>query len=266
MKRGTNRAAIPRFASPRRKNMTHGSRLSTGRRNVLSLFVLALATAALIGSASPANGSTALGTTTTLGNDVVHYLSAATLLGPVPASQQVTVGVVLNGPNQAAEDSYLAQLYNPNSTLYQQFLDPDTFNQQFGVPATTVQAAQTWLTGAGLQVSSVEGATTYLLASGTAAQISAAFATPMNRYSDGGRTFYANAIVPTVPASLPISTVLGLNDYAYFVAPTSESDWKTRSPPAKTIRSRTRALITIPMVINRPAVAAKPKAGDRPIA
>ncbi len=49
-----------------------------------------------------------------------------------------------------AEDSYLAQLYDPSSSLYQQFLDPDTFNQQFGVPATTVQAAQSWLSGAGL--------------------------------------------------------------------------------------------------------------------
>ena len=160
-----------------------------------------------------------LGTTTTLTRDVVHYLSAATLLGPVPASQQVTVGVVLNNPNQGAEDSYLAQLYDSSSSLYQQFLDPDTFNQQFGVPATTVQAAQSWLAGSGLQVTSVEGATTYLLASGTAAQVAATFATPLNRYSAGGRTFYANAVAPTVPASLPIATVLGLNNYAFFVTP-----------------------------------------------
>ena len=117
--------------------MTHGSGLPTGRRNVFVLFLLALATAALIASASPAQGSMSIGTTTTLNNDVVHYLSAATLLGPVPASQQVTVGVVLNNPNQAAEDAYLAQLYDPNSSIYQQFLDSDTFNQQFGVPATT---------------------------------------------------------------------------------------------------------------------------------
>jgi hypothetical protein len=32
------------------------------------------------------------------------------LVGALPAAQQVTVGVVLNNPNQAAEDSYLAQL------------------------------------------------------------------------------------------------------------------------------------------------------------
>jgi pseudomonalisin len=199
--------------------MTRHCGLPTGRRHVFSAFVLALATAALIGSAAPAQGSASLGTTTTLARDVVHYLSAATLLGPVPASQQVTVGVVLSNPNQSAEDSYLAQLYDPSSSIYQQFLDPDVFNQQFGVPATTVQAAQSWLAGSGLQVTSIEGATTYLLASGTAAQVSATFGTPLNRYSAGGRTFYANAVAPTVPASLPISTVLGLNDYAFFVTP-----------------------------------------------
>jgi subtilase family serine protease len=49
--------------------------------------------------------------------------------------------------------------------------------------------------------------------------VSALFGTPLNNYSAGGRTFYANAAAPTVPSSLPISTVLGLNDYAFFVTP-----------------------------------------------
>jgi len=187
----------------------------TGSRCLLPLLVV-LAAAILAGSGS---ASSTLGTTTTLTSDVVHYLGAATLLGPVPASRQITVGVVLEGANAAAEDAYLAQLYDPSSSNYQQFLDPDAFNLQFGVPATTYQAAQTWLTGAGLTVTPVEGATTYLLATATAAQVSAAFGTPLNLYSAGGRTFYANAVAPTVPASLPIQTVLGLNDYAYFVTP-----------------------------------------------
>src|SRR6266498_1755671 len=187
----------------------------TGSRCLLPLLVV-LAAALLAGSGS---ASSTLGTTTTLMSDVVHYLGAATLLGPVPASRQITVGVVLEGANAAAEDAYLAQLYDPSSSNYQQFLDPDAFNLQFGVPATTYQAAQTWLTGAGLTVTPVEGATTYLLATATAAQVSAAFGTPLNLYSAGGRTFYANAVAPTVPASLPIQTVLDLNDYAYFVTP-----------------------------------------------
>ena len=155
-----------------------------------------LAAATLAGSGSAAS---TLGTTTPLTTDVVHYLSVASLLGPVPSSQTITVGVVLNNPNNAAENAYLAQLYDPGSSNYQQFLDPDQFNAQFGVPATTVSAAQTWLSGAGLTVTAVEGATNYLLASGTAAQVSAAFGTPLNRYSAGGRTFYANSAAPTLP-------------------------------------------------------------------
>ncbi|HET8893057.1 MAG TPA: S53 family peptidase [Gaiellaceae bacterium] len=181
--------------------------------------VLTLGLAALLGASRSASGSTSLGPTTTLSSDVVHYLSAATLLGAVPATQQVTVGVVLNNPNQAAEDAYLVQLYDPSSANYQQFLDPDQFNAQFGVPSTTVSAATSWLTGGGLSVSQPEGATTYLQASGTVAQVSALFGTPLNTYAAGGRTFYANAVAPAVPSALPIATVLGLNDYAYFVTP-----------------------------------------------
>lgn len=193
--------------------------LRARRLRFIPVLALVLALAALLGASTPARGSTSLGPTTTLSNDVVHYLSAATLLGSVPGSQQLSVGVVLNNPNQAAEDSYLASLYDPSSANYQQFLDPDQFNQQFGVPATAVSAATSWLTAGGLSVSQPEGATTYLVASGTAAQVSALFGTPLNTYSAGGRTFYANALAPTVPSGLPIDTVLGLNNYAFFVAP-----------------------------------------------
>src|SRR5947209_7097276 len=194
---------IPRYASPRRVYSMKHPRVLRRRIRFVSLLALALAATALIGAASPARGSMSLGTTT-LDRDVVHYLSAATLLGPVPASQEVTVGVVLNNPNQAAENAYLAQLYDPSSANYQQFLDPTAFAQQFGVPASTVSAVTSWLTGGGLSVSAPEGATTYLQATGTAAQVSTLFSTPLNVYSAGGRTFYANAPAPTVPVPLPV--------------------------------------------------------------
>ena len=190
-----------------------------GRRRLAPALLAALAVAITLGATSTAQGSTSLGATTTLTRDVVWNLSAATLLGPVPASQQVTVGVVLNNPNQAAEDSYLASLYDPSSSNYQNFLDPGTFATMFGVPSSTVSSATSWLQAGGLSVTQPEGATTYLQATGTAAQVSALFGTPLNTYSAGGRTFYANTVAPSVPASLPISRVLGLNDFAYFTTP-----------------------------------------------
>jgi subtilase family serine protease len=176
-----------------------------------SLALAALGCAALLGAVSPAQAGS--GATTTLTTDVVHNLSYATLTGSVPASQTVTVGVFLSNPNQAAEDAYAKQLYDPSSPNYGNYLDPDTFNSEFGVPAANLQAAEAWLQGAGLTVTPVESATDYVLASGSAAQVEAAFGTPLNTYTAAGRSFYANTTAPTVPASLGISDVLGLNNF-----------------------------------------------------
>jgi subtilase family serine protease len=183
-----------------------------GPRSFRALLALAaVGCAALLGAGSPA--ARASGASTTLSNDVVHNLSLATLTGPVPATQTVTVGVFLSNPNQAAEDAYAKQLYDPSSPNFGNYLDPGTFNTEFGVPASNFQATQTWLQGKGLTVTSVEGATDYMLASGSAAQVEAAFGTPLNTYTAAGRSFYANTVAPTVPASLGISNVYGLNNF-----------------------------------------------------
>jgi pseudomonalisin len=186
------------------------------RRRRSQCAVLAVAVVAALVASREAR---AAGATVTLTADVVHNLASATLLGPVPASQPVAVGVFLNSPNQAAEDAYVKQLYDPTSSNYQNFLDADTFNQQFGVPAATMQATQAWLQGAGLTLTTVDGATNYVLATGSAAKVAAAFGTALNRYSAYGRTFYANAVAPKVPASLGVDTVLGLNDFNQLSTP-----------------------------------------------
>ena len=205
-------------------------------QRVQALLVAVAAVAALAGAGTGTSaGSTG---TVTLSNDVVHHLGAATLVGPVAPTRPITVGVVLENPNEAGEDAYLASLYDPSSANYQNFLDPDQFNLQFGVSSATFQAAQTWLTGAGLQVATIDGASSYLLARGSAAQVASAFGTPLNTYSAGGRTFYANAVAPSVPASLPIATVLGLNNFNRFttphVAPASGTPTTTTAAPTGT--------------------------------
>ncbi len=175
--------------------------------------------ATLVLTSSAAFGSTAYGPTTTLPNGVVRNLSLATLTGSVPASQTVTVGIDLTNPNQAAEDAYVKQLYDPSSANYENFLDPDTFNSEFGVPAASFQAAQSWAQSQGLTVSTIETSTSYFMASGTAAQVESAFSTPLNTYTYAGRAFYANTVAPSVPVSLGIGSVLGLNDYNRFFTP-----------------------------------------------
>jgi len=204
-----------------------------GPRSYRALLALAaVGCAALLGAGSPA--AQASGATTTLSNDVVHNLSYATLTGSVPATQTVTVGVFLSNPNQAAEDAYVKQLYDPSSPNYGNYLDPDTFNTQFGVPAAKFQAAQAWLQGAGLTVTPIEGSTQYVLASGSAAQVGAAFGTPLNYYTANGRSFYANALAPKVPASLGVSYVYGLNNFNKLSIPRVQASgpWTTGTQDA----------------------------------
>ena len=196
------------------------------------LALAAVGCAALFGAGSPA--AQAGGATTTLSHDVVQNLSLATPTGSVPASQTVTVGVFLSNPNQAAEDAYVKQLYDPSSPNYGNYLDPDTFNSEFGVPAATFQAAESWLQGAGLSVTPIEGATDYVLASGSAAQVEAAFGTPLNTYTANGRSFYANTSAPKVPASLGISDVLGLNNWNKLSIPRVEATGPTTTTAVPT--------------------------------
>jgi subtilase family serine protease len=176
---------------------------------------VAAAVVVVVGAARPASGDQV----TRLSQYGVRNLGLATLVGPVAATQPVTVGVYLDNPNQAAEDAYVKTLYDPGSANYENFLDPDQFESQFGVPASELQAAETWLQSQGLQTTTPEGATNYVLATGTAAQVSAAFNTTLNDYTYGGRTFYANTAAPQVPSALGISAVFGLNDVNEFFTP-----------------------------------------------
>jgi pseudomonalisin len=215
--------------------MPAGLRRPRTRRAILAL--AAVGVAALLSAAGQAQ---AVGGTTTLTNDVVQNLNLATYVAPVAATRPITVGVFLKNPNQAAEDAYVKQLYDPASPNYQSFLDPDSFTTQFGVPAATVQAARSWLEGAGLTVSSVETSTDYLLATGSAARVQAAFGTPLNVYAANGKSFYANTLAPSVPSSLGIGDVLGLNDLNRLQTPRVAATGPTKTttaatPPAGTV-------------------------------
>ncbi len=197
-------------------------------RRALAMLVTLVALFTL-GATSAAEGGTVVGPTTTLNNDVVRNLNLATLNGAVPASQTVTVGIFLSNPNQAAEDAYVKQLYDPSSPNYGNYLDPDTFNSEFGVPTSNFQAAESWAQSKGLTATPIESSTSYFLASGTAAQVEAAFATPLNTYAAAGRSFYANTQAPTVPASLGISDVLDLNNFNRMTIPRVQATGTTKT-------------------------------------
>ncbi|MGA8014622.1 MAG: S53 family peptidase, partial [Candidatus Dormiibacterota bacterium] len=147
---------------------------------------------------------------------VLAGLPLATLIGAAPAGQQLTIGVSLQRPDPTAEEQLYDQLYDPSSSLYEQFLTPAQFDQEFGVPSSQETAVTSWLSGGGLTIDTTSPAGDYLTAQGTVAQLDSLFGVTINSYSFQGNDFIANDIPPSVPADLPIDAVIGLDNVRSF--------------------------------------------------
>lgn len=147
---------------------------------------------------------------------VLAGLPLATPDGPAPASQVLTIGVSVQRPDPSGEIALYNQLYDPSSPLYHQFLTPAEFDQRFGVPAAQSAAIRGWLTGGGLSILTASPAGDYYTASGTVSQIDRLFHVTIGDYTFDGQRFYANNVPPSVPDSLPIDAVIGLDNVRKF--------------------------------------------------
>lgn len=161
-----------------------------------------------------ATAPTAAGAATTqwgFTQNLLPGLANATDLGPAPAAAPMHVLVTVARPDPAGEQALLAAEHDPNSAQFGQFLTPDEFAQQFGVPASAQQAVSTFLTGTGLALDAVSAAGDQYSLSGSVAQVSALFRTPIHSFTTGGRAFLANTALPSFPWGLGITNILGLN-------------------------------------------------------
>ena len=136
----------------------------------------------------------------------------ANLVGRVAADERITIQVQMALHNQAAAEAELAEISDPDSARYGQFLTDDEFNAKYAPTAEEVAAVQTHLQKAGLQVHFVPGNHAFVSAEGTASQVEKAFSTELGLYKAGDsikRAPITDAIVPmTIQPS--ISTVMGL--------------------------------------------------------
>ncbi|MGN6473596.1 MAG: protease pro-enzyme activation domain-containing protein, partial [Mycobacteriales bacterium] len=177
------------------------------RRAAVGLACLsALATSVSVASAAPSHQIQLVRT-----KAVLPGLANADRLGAARPGTVLTVGLGLAHPNPAGEQRLYQQLYRPSSPLYRHFLTPRQYDAAFGVPAATERAAAAWLRSGGLTIETVSGARDYLTATGTVAQVGKLMHTRFGAYRTGTLHFIANEIAPEVPASLPVTAVLGLD-------------------------------------------------------
>ena len=171
--------------------------------------------AALATTTGSASASTTAGGTHMV-PAVLAGLPLATLLGPAPATEEMSIGVSLERPDQAGEIQLYNELYDPSSPLYDDFLTPAQFDQEFGVPSSQSTAVANWLTSGGLSVETTSAAGDYFTAEGTVSQLDSLFDVTIGSYSFDGRTFVANNVPPSVPDDLPIDAVVGLDTVRTF--------------------------------------------------
>jgi kumamolisin len=145
------------------------------------------------------------------------YLGApdATKLGSYSASA-MGVELVLQPRHPATLQQDLAALYDPSGPSYHHWLARGAFTSLFAPTAAERQSVDSFLRGAGLQVTA--SSSPFLVrAVGSSSQVAAAFSTTINSYqAPSGQTFYSDAAPVRVPASLAatVAGVVGLSNTA----------------------------------------------------
>lgn len=193
---------------------SHHRRNHRQARPTFRLLVAIASTAALVASLA-ATSARADTTVRVLGSNVLYGLGQLASSTPDPTTV-MQVGVALSRPDPAGELTLYRSLYQRGSSAYRGFLTPSQFNQRFGVDPAVRQQAADWLRAGGLNVDATAMGNDYLLATGTLAEVEHTFGVTVRQYSLGSTTFLANTAAPSVPATLPVLSVMGLNTYQRF--------------------------------------------------
>jgi hypothetical protein len=142
--------------------------------------------------------------------------SLTTLSGNVPrlaqtqydqgeASTRLTgVRLVLSrsSEQQAALDTYLAELQDKSSPNYHKWLTAAEFGKLYGPADSDVAALATWLESHGLTVETVSTGRTNIAFSGTVSQVEEAFHTSIHSFQAGEQQFISNTTDPQIPSAL----------------------------------------------------------------
>ena len=146
-------------------------------------------------------------------------LAVASLhLQPISAlatSQHLRLAISLPLRNSEALTNLLEQIYDPASPNYHHYLTPQQFTEQFGPTEQDYQAVIAFAQANGLTVTATHPNRVLLDVDGSVADVQKAFHVTMRVYQHPveNRTFYAPDVEPSLDLSVPVSSIIGLNNY-----------------------------------------------------
>ena len=134
-----------------------------------------------------------------------------------PATRLDRMLLVLNSsPTQQSELArLLAAQQDPDSSLYHQWLTPAEFGARFGASDADLAQVTAWLAAQGFIVDEIPAGRRLVAFSGSAAQVAAAFHTPLHIYRVDGTDHLANAEDPQIPVGLSglIAGIVSLHNF-----------------------------------------------------
>ncbi len=188
-----------------------------GRRALGALTAALMVAAVTAGGASAYSGAAR----TSLVGSAPSWGSRATVVGRIPASARISVNVVLSLRNAAGAEALAASVSDPKSSNYANYLSAARFNKLYGPTAAQVAQVRSFLSGSGLNVTSVAAGNRWVTATGTASQIERAFSTTLMSYRYKGQTLRGSLGTLSVPASLGgvVAGVTGVSQTASLKKP-----------------------------------------------
>src|ERR1700688_4634502 len=112
--------------------------------------LVALMALAIVPTSAIAAGSSTLADTARVAALAPRIPVGAARLGALPATQKLTIEVVLQPSNPVALAARLHALYDPTSPVYEQWLTPSEFAREFGPSNAEVSGVTAWLHAKGL--------------------------------------------------------------------------------------------------------------------
>jgi hypothetical protein len=172
---------------------------------VVSLLALGLP---LAGSAAPSQKLS--------GGHVPRAVARSQPIGRLPATNQLRLAIGLPLRDPSGLENLLAQLYDPASANFRQYLTPEEFTARFGPTEQDYQAVKDFAKSNGLRVTVTHPNRVVLDVEATVTDIQKAFHLTLRTYRHPreAREFYAPDVEPSVDLAVPILHVSGLDNYS----------------------------------------------------
>ena len=121
----------------------------------------------------------------------------------------------LTPEQQSSLDTLLRQQLDPSSPNYHKWLTPEQYADRFGVSPGDMSRVANWLRQQGFTSVIPARSRTWIGFNGSAAQVEAAFHTPIHQYLVNGEMHYANAAEPSLPGAFRgvVMAIGALNDF-----------------------------------------------------